>query len=475
MKKQARILTQKDKTIRLLISLAVGIIIAVLPPPVGIERVGMVYMGIFIATILMLCTKAVDELAGGLFAMIACCLFGVCSYGEAFKYLSSSSIGIAFAVLVLSAGVSNSGLMRRISLKMMTIVPNSYNGRIAGLMAGGLVMSPLISSTVAKAQLMTPVATTITELSGIPKKSKPALGILFATFMTTYITGYCFMSGTSNSPMLAGYASDAASDGIRTWLGWLSMTWPWLIILIVGTWVFSTIICKPKQGEVQDLPDDYFKKQYADLGPWTGKEKYALGVLVYTLGMWIAAQWTHMDSAVIALSAVVLLCFGGLMNNKDFASKTMWGLIFFMVMLFSIPGFLTSLGWAEVIKTIIGPIAAPLVKSVWIFVPCIMIIEILLRFLVASQLACLAILMAIFSPLLAESGMALIVMIWPLYMIGNYWLFPYQNGFIMAAHGAAGDEYVSQEAFCKTSWYYLAITFVAMICTIPVFQLLGLA
>lgn len=216
MSKQAKVLTQKDKIIRFLISLAVGIVISILPPPAGIERIGMIYMGIFIATILMLCLKAAEDISAALFLIVSCCLTGICTFNEAMKAFGTSSVGMAYIVIFLAAGLGNSGLLKRLALKVMTIVPNSYNGRIAGIMGAGLILSPLISSSVAKAQIVAPVATTITELSGIKKKSKPALGIMFASFMASYIFGYCFMSGTSNSPMLAGFANDATSARVNS-------------------------------------------------------------------------------------------------------------------------------------------------------------------------------------------------------------------------------------------------------------------
>lgn len=257
-------------------------------------------------------------------------------------------------------------------------------------------------------------------------------------------------------------------------MGWLSITWPWLVYLIVGTWIFATVFCKPQPGDVADLPDTYFKDKYKELGPWTWKEIYTGIVLAITMIFWILAPTIGLDATVVAFGGCLLLCVGGLLNGKDFQNKVFWGLIMFIAVMFTIPGYLTTLGWAEVIKNVLGPVVAPLVRNVWIFVPAVMILNVLLRFIVASQMACLAIFLAIFTPLMQAEGIALIVMIWPLYMIGNYWLMPHQNPLIMACAGAYGSEYVTQETFCKTSWVYLAITFIGMMLTIPVFKMLGL-
>lgn len=448
----------------LIVSIVVGAVIANVPPLEGLDATGMTYIGIFIGMLIMLITNALPTWATCLGAMGLMVAFKIGTVAEVFSSFGGSIVWLMIAVFAFAAGLQNSGLMTRLALKMLTVAPKNYFGQVLGLMLAGLVVSPLIPSNNAKTNLLVPLATEMTQQVGYEKRSKPALGLLTAVFIPPYIGSHAFLTGSVNVAYMLGVVGLSFA-----WVDYLSMTWLWLVLLLVLTFVYCMTYCKP--GQKLDLPEGYFEEKYRALGKMKKEEWIALIIVVVCLVFWIG---NFFDAGMVALIGSVAFCVFGLLNTKDFMTRIPWTLIMFIGALISIAGFMSTTGVSTWLAGVLGPIVSPVVSSVWIFVPVLLVIAWILRAFIPAQGVVLVILFAIFGPVLPEAGISLFVFGFVEYVGGNIWFNSYMNPFVLGALGMAGNEYVTIKEFKKSAIAYGAIELIAVMASIPLWMMLGL-
>ncbi len=452
------------KFIYLIISIVVGVVVANIPPFEGLDTIGMTYIGIFVAMLVALISNCLPTWATVFGAMALMVAFGIGSVAEVFSSFGGSIVWLMIAVFSFATGLQNSGLMTRLALKMLTIFPKNYFGQILSLMLAGLVVSPLIPSNNAKSNLLVPVATEMTQQVGYEKRSKAALGHLTAVFIPPYIGSHAFLTGSVNVAYMLGVIGLSFS-----WLGYLSMTWLWLVILLVGTFIFCMTYCKP--AEKLNIPEGYFEDKLKELGKIKKEEWIALVIVIVCLVFWIG---NFFDAGMVALLGSVAFCAFGILATKDFTSRIPWSLIMFIGALISIAGFMDTTGVSTWLASVLGPILSPVVSSVWVFVPVLLVITWILRAFIPAQGVVLVLLYSFFGPLLPDAGISLFVFGFVEYVGGNIWFNSYMNPFVLGALGMAGNEYVTIKEFKKSAIAYGVIELVAVMVSIPLWMGLGL-
>ena len=454
----------RKNLVLLVVSIAVGVVIAHIPPPEGLDSVGMTYLGIFVGMLVALISNAVPSWAACLGALALMVAFRVGTVAEVFSAFGGSIVWLMIAVFTFAAAIENSGLLTRLALKMLSVFPKNYRGQVLSLMAAGLVISPLIPSNNAKTNLLVPMATEMTKQVGYEKKSGPALGLLTAVFIPPYIGSHAFLTGSANVAFMLGVIGLSFS-----WVGYLSMTWVWLILLLVGTYIFCMVFCRPK--EKLNLPASYFSDKYKELGKMKKEEWVALVVIAVCRVLWIG---NFFDAGMVALLGGIVLCAFGILKPSDFQTRIPWGLIMFIGAIISIAGFMSPLGVSAWIATVLGPIVSPVISNVWIFVPVLLIITWVLRAFIPAQGPCLIILFSIFGPLLPDAGISLFILGFVEYIGGNIWFNSFMNPFVIGTLGVAGNEYVTIKEFKKSAYAYAVISIVAMMGSIPLWMAMGL-
>jgi DASS family divalent anion:Na+ symporter len=257
------------------------------------------------------------------------------------------------------------------------------------------------------------------------------------------------------------------------YLGWMIASSVWGIVLLIGTYVFCTTFCKPKAGEMNEISPDIIKNRLKELGPMTSKEKGAIAVLVFAMVMWITTTWHGIDAGTVAVLALAFLAIGGLFTVQDVA-KLPWPLMLFIATLLTMATQMSSQGVSIFIAKSLSPILSPLMASPWIFIPILCIITYLIRFVVISATANLAIMAAIFGPVMVAEGWGLFVLAFVVYNCGSMWNVPYQNPLPLGALAAAGGKYVTFKEFRYASVAFMIMCLIGMTASIPLWKMLGM-
>lgn len=461
---------KKKKLLFLLLAGVMLLAVAYLPAETQtLSRTGWQFLGIFLALLTLLLSRAVPEWISGLGALCLLVVFGIGSVSQVFAPFGQGTVWLIIGIYALSVGLSNSGLIKRVALIILSKFPGTYKGQVLALMASGTIITPLIPSNYAKASILLPVSTQITEYAGFEERSKPALGLWTAALMPAFCLGIAFMTGSGYVPFMISFM-----DGMSfTWGSWLKYTWVWFVVGVLLTYFFCTVICKPKDGKAV-ISQEYIRKEIEKLGPMSAKEKKAAVIMVAALILWLTQSWHGIDAGIVTLLAITAMAACDLISTQEFAAKLPWSMIVFIGALLSVSTFMSSTGVSSWIASLIGPYLTPIVSNVWLFVPLLVLLIVLMRFAIISQTVCLALTVAIFGPLLAEAGISIFILVWVVFAGSCFWNVPYQNPYILGLLGIGGQKYVTFSEAQKASFLYVAICLIGMLASIPLWMACGL-
>lgn len=465
----------KKTILFVLIALAEILIIGLVPAETEtMSRAGWEYLGIFAALLTLSISNAMPGFAVGIFCCAAIALFNIGSFAAVFATFSSTTVWLIIAIYLICVGLGNSGIMQRIALNILKLFPKSYKGAALSMLTTSLVMAPFLPSTTAKVGILTPMATEITRSYGFEKRSKAAIGIWTAAFIPAWFWGFAFISGSANVPIYLGFIGEAASF---TWGSWFIFCVIWLVVAILGVFIYSYIICAPKKTdkvvETENADSNFIEEKLMALGKMSLKEKQAAIILAIGVVFWLTQSIHGVNATVVGLLMVVAMISCGLISPMEFSAKGNWSLVVYIATLLAIAGFMSTTGVGNVIAGILGPVIAPIAQSPYIFVPCLVILTYLLRFACPDPFTALAIFIGIFAPVIPMYGINLAVVVFVVGVSGQIFWLPYQNGLFVGLVGMAGGEYVTFEDSHKANFLFMIFNLIGMTASVPLWQLLG--
>lgn len=319
-------LAQKIRLGGAILSIFLGIWVAMMPPPPGLDSKTMVALGITVWAVGWWITEIVPEFVTGLMMCIFWAALKCVPFKTAFSTFSTSGWWIMVGAFALGSVAGKTGLLKRISLWVLKLFPASYTGQVWGLLGSGTIISPLIPSMNAKATLSTPIAMSISDELGIERKSRAANGLFGACYVGFIIMGHMFMSGSFSHYVLVGMLPEGYRD--VTWLQWLLWSLPWGVCVFVGLGLFLVFAYRPDKKVM--LPPGYSSEQLAKLGPMSRDEKICLLVLIGTLLMWMTEKLHRISAGEVAIMAMCLLLVLKVMDKNDFKTRIDWTSVVFV-------------------------------------------------------------------------------------------------------------------------------------------------
>ena len=372
---------QMKKTIfGILGGIVLMLLIAYLPPETEMmSRQGWQYLGCFGFLLTCLISGALPDWVATLATMVMLLVFKLGKVADVTVEFSGTTVWLCIGVFIMSVGINNSGFMKRLALWVLTKFPGTYRGQVTAMMLAGIITTPMIPSSYAKTSIMAPLIGQVCEAVGAEPNSKAARGLWFANFMGTYILGIAFMSGSAFVALMIGFMQGLAF----TWGSWLKCTIVWYLVLIVLTYLYCTIICKPKEKLAGDVT--FLKEQYKALGAISKKEKQGIIIVAIAIILWITQKLHGVDAGFVAIAADVAFFAAGLLTAPEANAKGQWTLVVFIGGILSIAKFMNTTGVSAWLASLLGPIFAPIMSSPYIFVPCLCIITFALRYVIVSQ------------------------------------------------------------------------------------------
>ncbi|UUX34712.1 SLC13 family permease [Fundicoccus culcitae] len=463
----------KKNIILSIISVLVGIAIAMVPAPAPMGETGMITLGILIAGVLLMLFNVLDEYVAFLFVVAFWAIFQVTDFGIIFSVFSSTTTWLLIGALGIGAAASSSGLMRRLALYLMRIFPTTFVGQSTALLVSGILIGPFIPSTTAKAAIVGPVARSVSEAMGYEPGSRGAGGI-FASFYTGYIsTAPAFLSASFASYAIVGLLPDDIAARY-TWMGWFISALPWAIVFTILAYFSIILLYKPK-NEVE-ISSDYVENELAEMGGWSFNEKLVATVLVVCLAFWMTETVHGIHASMIALIGCAIVLGAGVVTRKQFRSEIAWDQVVFIGCMLGIGYVFPAVGINDWIIATFGEMIVPLMSNHVLFLVVFMIFVLIIRFVIVSWTAAFTLLTVLLAPFVDAAGINLWIIPFVTFVISNTWFVKYNSSpYVVSLTAAGGDGVmVTHNQMVKYSVLHTIATMIAVLAAVPFWRMMGL-
>jgi sodium-dependent dicarboxylate transporter 2/3/5 len=294
------------------------------PSPDGLSTDGKNMIGVLIIAAYLWVTEALPAAVTGVLVIVLQPLLGILDASEVFLSFGNKAVFFLIGAFMIAAAIEKHNLHKRIALKFL--VHFERNPRMLTL--GILLISAFMSFIVpehAVAALMLPIGISILlALRVIPRMSNFGKVIMISIAYGCSIGSLGTVVGGARNPLTIAFLQEAAGLNV-TFLDWAIYSMPIVLIGLPLVWV---VLIKTYPIEIKSLEKakKVLDDEVSGLGSLKKGEMTTLGVLVFTVVLWVFVSHT-IGLAVIALLGATFLFLGGSIEWKDAEKRIPWGIV----------------------------------------------------------------------------------------------------------------------------------------------------
>ena len=461
----------KKRIIGGILGIVFGVVVAFLSPPSGLTQQSMVGLGIIIWAVTYWICEVMPEYVTALAMCTLWAAFKCVPFKMAFGTFSDTTWWLLVSALGMGIAVSKSGLLKRIALWVMKIFPATFNGQTLALVIAGTIIAPLIPSMTAKAAITAPVSMEISDAMGYKRYSRGAGGLFGAMYLGFVLTGPMFISASYIGFMMRGLLPQNVQTQF-TWVMWFVSGLIWTVGVLVLMWLAIKYLYKPEVKD--DLPPDFVAKQLTALGPMSRNEKITATVLIVALLFWMSEPLHGINSTITGLAGLSILLALGVYDRPDFRANMGWDNVVFIGGIINLGMVVPALKLDKWIADVAGPMIAPLMANMYLFVIIFSIAIYLVRYIIVSFTASTAIFTVLMTPFALKAGVNPWVTGFLTYTASQLWNAFYNNSTFLTSYYAVKGEMVTHKQMKKLSYAFCVISIICMLLSIPLWKFLGL-
>jgi L-tartrate/succinate antiporter len=313
--------------------IAVGVVVALLPVPAGLEPSAWYYVAVFAAVILALITEPLPPSAIGLVGVTVAAAAGLPftavqraapgfrlpaeSVRWALSGFSNPTVWLIFAAFVFAMGYEKTGLGRRVALLMVKWLGGRTVGLGYAVAFSDLLLAPFTPSNTARsAGMIYPVIRNVPELYGVTSDTPGPFGtaVMWIAFATTCVTSSMFVTALAPNLLLLDIAR-TTTGVVVTWTDWLIGFLPiGVVLLLVVPWL--TFRLHPSDATANAEVPRWAASALAAIGPVSRREIGMATLALLSLTLWIAAG-AVLDPTLVAMVSVSLMLLTGIVTWAD--------------------------------------------------------------------------------------------------------------------------------------------------------------
>ena len=368
--------------------IGVGFVIWFIPVPAGVKPIAWQVLALFLATIVGFILQPLPMGALAIISLTIAGFLNLAKLGDLLLGFSNSTVWLIVVAYALSRGFSKTGLGRRIAYNLINIFGDKTLKLGYSLMASEYILCTAIPSTAARGgAVMFPIIKSLASaFDSEPGPSAKKIGsyLIQVGFQCNTVSGALFLTSMVANPLCLAFAAQALKVQL-TWFDWA------FAAIVPGTIAMLAIpaiiyrLCPPTIKETPEAPA-LAKRELTKMGPLSRDEKILCIVFIATIFLWATAQWTKLNSTLIALaSCSTLLLFQVLTWQDVVGEHGAWDIMIWIGALITLAGLLTKHG---LIAWFSKMIAASLVGIPWLATLFLVILAYLYsHYLFASQTA----------------------------------------------------------------------------------------
>lgn len=441
----------------------------ILEPFGGLSEAGMRFIGISLAAVVMWIVPVLPDYVVALGMIMLWVLGGVASPEIALSGFGSSSWLFMIFIMAISAVITKSGISYRFALHALKRFPASYRGQLWGIVAGGVLLNPMLPSSSAKVSIGVPMAQTLAESLGYGEKSKGAAGLGLVAMIFFGFTAPFVLTGSYTNVMAYGLAK--ADKGI-SWMQWLLYALPAFIVFGIVMLVILRFLFR-KLEPAKLVAGEVLNEQLRLLGPLTKDERVSMWTVIGCIGLMVLQPLHSMDSTWIMLIGFAVLVTSGVLDKQTIATGIDWTFLLFLGAAFSFAGVAGQLGIAELLSEFLGVHMSVFMASPVLFITAVILVSFVITFVIRDDPAVILLVTALV-PLGEVVGIHPWVLVFVILLATDPFFFAYQSPtYLTAYYSTEGKAFSHRQAQRVALWYGLAVLLAAAL-SVPYWMWLGL-
>jgi L-tartrate/succinate antiporter len=338
-----------------LIVVAVGIVLAIIPTPAGLQPNAWYYFALFAAAILALILEPIPTAAVGLVAVTLATVLCLVTPGKPKDSIAwmlagfaNTTVWLIFTAYMFAKGYEKSGLGRRIALILVKLLGKRTLGLGYAIALADLAIAPGTPSNTARSGgTIYPILENIPPLYGSkpndPSARKIGSYLMWTALAITCVTSSMFLTALAPNPLAIGLVTTATKLTF-SWTDWMVGFLPvgLLLFLLVPILVYKIY---PPEVKVSTEVPVWAAKELGKMGAISRNEIIMGCLVLLALGLWIFAA-DFVDTTAVALLVLSLMVLTGVLTWEDvITNKNAWNVLVWFGTLVTLADGLNKVGF----------------------------------------------------------------------------------------------------------------------------------
>lgn len=438
-------------------------------PVAGLSRHGMDFIGIGLAAVILWIVNIMPDYIVALGMAMLWVLGGLVEPEVALSGFASPTWLYMIFIMAMSAVITKSGFLYRFSLHALKRFPANYRGQLWGIVAGGIMLNPMIPSSSAKVSLGVPIAQTLSESMGFGARSHGAAGLGLTAMLFYGFTAPFVLTGSYTNVLAFGLVTSASPVN---WIQWFIYALPAFIIFSSVLLAIIFIMFR-KTASAKPIAADVLDQQLRLLGPLTREERIAVITVLSCIIMLVLQPLHGIDSAWIMLIGFAVLVISGVLDRKTISTGIDWTFLLFLGVAFSFSAAANELGLVEALSSFLGQHMGVFVSSPFFFLAAVIVLSFIVTLIVRDDPAVILLVTALL-PLADQAGVHPWILVFVVLLSTDPFFFAYQSPTYLTAYYSSEGKAFSHRQGQKVAFAYgLAVLLLALLC-VPYWKWLGL-
>ena len=330
-----------------LATVALVVVIWLVPPPEGLTVPAWHLFAIFVAAIFSVIIGAFPILTASVFAAAGAVLTGTLTPAQAYAGFANPTILLIVMAFLVARAVVKCGLGQRLGHLVVSLFGRSSLGLSYSIFLVDGIIAPAFPSNTARGGVLYPLVVGLAEAGGATpgNAGRRRLGgyLMFSGMASLSLSSALWFTAMAANPLGAELArSFGVTMNFGTWL--VAASVPTLAAMVLIPWVLQRIM-SPEVTRTPEAPAAA-RRALAALGPLSRDERIVAATFLGMVGLWASAGTLGLDSTAIALLGLGILLAAGVLTLGDIAKEgdVLATFIWFAV-LYTLSGQLNEMGF----------------------------------------------------------------------------------------------------------------------------------
>ncbi len=436
----------------------------------GMERSHIILVEMILAASVIWSIDVVSYYVVAISLPVFAVLFGTTTPAKALSGFSNPAWFLVLGIFAISAAMSRTGLLYRLALLIIRYFPPTYMGETMAMAFSGLVLTPVIPSSNARATLAAPLALSFSESLRFKDHSPGSIGLAMSCLLGFGQMSCLFMNGAAICLLIYGLLPAEMSSGI-TWGSWLKAALPMGMIFFLLSYLVIVLLYRP-EDRIRPSPE-VIKTQLKTLGPLTRHEKISLLTVAVSILGFLTQPWHGINGAWVAMLGFFILFGTSVLDEKAVRTDIDWNFLISFGALVGFGSVIASSGLTPLIEKGVLPYVEYFAGNKLLLVLGTSVAMHLLRFALPITPALLVGMLAIL-PALAGSEINPFIVGLILLISANPFILPYQNIMYMNIVSGTEGKMFRHRQVLILSFLHVLIVLVSIALSVPYWKWIGL-